>query len=169
MSSLSCKPCPHRGRIVNGQAFCRHPAANGGGTKSWPVPLSICETCPVPTDAKAAPTLHPISAVPLTQTATGAVVPQLQGGPGTELVKIFKAAGIPGCQQCYALAARMDAWGVDGCRQRRPQIVAEIMPRAEQWKSEGRWKRAIPAAGLRASVSAAVKLAIRQAARQADS
>lgn len=47
------------------------------------------------------------------------------GGPGTELKALLSEMGLaelPGCQ-CAARAARMDGWGVDGCRQRRDEIV----------------------------------------------
>jgi hypothetical protein len=46
-------------------------------------------------------------------------------GPGTELLLLLSSLGIaekPGCG-CKAKAATMNAWGVDGCRERRDEIV----------------------------------------------
>lgn len=57
-------------------------------------------------------------------------------GPGHELEIIMAARGVPSCQQCYDLARQMDAWGVVVCRERRAQIVDEIMPRAKEWAAK---------------------------------
>lgn len=37
------------------------------------------------------------------------------------------------CQACNDLAEQMNAWGVDGCRSRLDEIVANIKPRAVKW------------------------------------
>lgn len=61
------------------------------------------------------------------------VVPPV-GGPGTELKAILDSLDIQphkGCA-CGDKVREMDAWGVDGCRLRREQIV--------QWLSESRAK-----------------------------
>lgn len=66
------------------------------------------------------------------------------GGPGTELMAIFKKLGIkPHDQracQCAARATQMDAWGVAGCRQHRGTILAwlEEAYRSATW-SETIW------------------------------
>ena len=44
-------------------------------------------------------------------------------GPGTELIRIYKDKGVPSCQACYDLAAKMDAWGIEGCKDRVEEIV----------------------------------------------
>lgn len=63
-------------------------------------------------------------------------------GPGSQLIKIFSAKGMPACQACYALAEKMDVWGVDGCREHFDEIVMDILPRAKQWlKSNHGWAR----------------------------
>lgn len=54
-------------------------------------------------------------------------------GPGTELVNEFDGHGFPKCQQCIALARKMNQWGVDGCRERIDEIVSDILPRAKNW------------------------------------
>lgn len=59
-------------------------------------------------------------------------------GPGTELVLLLHAAGVPTCQQCIEAAKRMDDWGVTGCRERFDEIVDEIMPRARKWVAENK-------------------------------
>ena len=43
---------------------------------------------------------------------------------------------MPHCDACLALAAQMDAWGPDGCAQRLDQIVADILPRAQDWMTQ---------------------------------
>lgn len=57
-------------------------------------------------------------------------------GPGTELLKSYEAAGVPSCDACKELAQKMNNWGVDECRQRLDEIVADIMPRAKEWAKE---------------------------------
>ena len=57
----------------------------------------------------------------------------LSHGPGSQLVMIYTRRGMPSCQACHDLAAKMDGWGVDECRKRINEIVAEILPRAKNW------------------------------------
>lgn len=54
-------------------------------------------------------------------------------GPGTELLRIYEAAGVPSCDACKELAQDMNNWGVAGCRERLEEIVADILPRAKEW------------------------------------
>ena len=83
---------------------------------------------------------------------SAAVAPQpptpqpLGDGPGTELLQIIHDltdGKIPPCQECKALARRMNAWGVAGCREHIEEIVADIKPRADKWfdrdATEGGW------------------------------
>lgn len=56
-------------------------------------------------------------------------------GPGTELKKILSSLGIdpaPTCD-CNARAYEMDAWGVDGCRQRREEIIGWMKEGQSRW------------------------------------
>lgn len=57
-------------------------------------------------------------------------------GAGSELYQLFKSKGIPSCGNCQDLARKMNAWGVEGCRQRRDEIVEDIFPRAKAWISQ---------------------------------
>lgn len=63
---------------------------------------------------------------------------QLRGGPGTELMTIYRKAAVPSCQACRGLAKRMDEWGVSECRERLDEIVSDIFPRAKAWIAENR-------------------------------
>lgn len=58
---------------------------------------------------------------------------QTPDGPGSELKRAMKQMGLPSCQACKDLAAKMDEWGVAGCRQRQDEIIEDIMPRARDW------------------------------------
>lgn len=53
----------------------------------------------------------------------------MAGGPGSELARLIHDLAGPtewaGCG-CQAYAALMDRWGVEGCRQRREEIVAHL-------------------------------------------
>ena len=49
------------------------------------------------------------------------------------MLEIFSTAGVPHCQACIDSAAQMDAWGVQGCRERLPEIIEDILPRAREW------------------------------------
>lgn len=53
-------------------------------------------------------------------------------GPGTELAKILKSLGFKSCWTCADFAKRMNVWGVDGCRQRRPEIVTRLKEKARE-------------------------------------
>ena len=61
-------------------------------------------------------------------------------GPGTVLHDAIAAMGMPSCQQCKDLAKRMNAWGVDGCREHFDEIVEDILPRAKNWWSNAGYK-----------------------------
>lgn len=70
--------------------------------------------------------------------------PRTSGGPGTELLAIYKSAGVPSCQQCRDLATKMNNWGVIECRKRLDEIIEDIFPRAKQWLAEKRsWTAAL--------------------------
>jgi len=65
-------------------------------------------------------------------------------GPGSELIRIYEEAGVPSCSECYRLAAKMNAWGVDGCLKRLDKIIEDILPRAKYWVAENKpWVNAI--------------------------
>lgn len=61
----------------------------------------------------------------------------LGNGPGTELANNLKSLNMPHCQQCRALARKMNGWGADGCRARLDEIVSDMLQRAREW-----WKHA---------------------------
>jgi hypothetical protein len=54
-------------------------------------------------------------------------------GVGGELLQIFTAAGVPHCQACRDMAAKMDDWGPLGCVERLQEIVDDVLPRAQKW------------------------------------
>lgn len=57
-------------------------------------------------------------------------------GPGTELLRIYEAAGVPSCDACKELAQKMNNWGVEECRKRLEEIFADIFPRAKEWLNQ---------------------------------
>ena len=82
-------------------------------------------------------------------------------GPGSQLLKDFKSAGVPHCPACIELAAKMDSWGPSGCRGRLKEIVADILPRARDWLTEEH-----PGAHRLLSVTGTEDVALRLAIRQ---
>ena len=87
-------------------------------------------------------------------------------GPGSQLIRIMSEAGVPHCQACVELAAKMDAWGPQGCAERLDEIVGDILPRAREWLSAERpWAhRLLSVVGAE---DAALRLAIRGKVGQA--
>lgn len=70
--------------------------------------------------------------------------PSPETGPGFQLVKYYESLGLSSCQACHDLAARMDEWGIDGCREKIDDIVADILPRARSWvKAQAPWIHAM--------------------------
>src|SRR5688572_4247810 len=61
---------------------------------------------------------------------TAAIIPLVNSptGVGTEMEKLFSELGaqIAGCSDCKYLKAEMNAWGVDGCREHRGEIVRRL-------------------------------------------
>jgi hypothetical protein len=62
------------------------------------------------------------------------------GGPGTELKKLLTELGTNLALNCgcNSYAAQMDQWGVDGCRERRAEVIAHL---TNQWKNLGWWDK----------------------------
>lgn len=89
---------------------------------------------------------------------------RLSGGPGSQLVVLYRERGIPSCQQCYTLAARMDSLGPDGCRERLDEIVADMLPRARAWADQGLITWLAPDVALRTVIRHDVLEAIARAA-----
>ena len=83
-------------------------------------------------------------------------------GVGGRLIEMFKSAGFESCQACYDLAARMNAWGPDGCVTNLGVIVADILPRALAWESSkvGWWAKFLPEAVTEAAIQLMVESAI---------
>jgi hypothetical protein len=53
--------------------------------------------------------------------------PCCKGGPGYELQALLKAHSVKGCGlSCDGWAAKMNAWGVEGCREHRQEIVDRL-------------------------------------------
>lgn len=87
-------------------------------------------------------------------------------GPGDQLIKIMSDAGVPHCQHCLGLAAKMDVWGPQGCTERLGEIVEDILPRAREWLSGERpWAHRLLSATM--LEDAALRLAIRRKVEQA--
>jgi len=63
-------------------------------------------------------------------------------GPGTELQKILKSAGIePNAScDCNGKAQQMDLWGVPGCNEHFDEIVAWMKDGEDRWGWKGKWK-----------------------------
>tara|TARA_R110000824_G_scaffold134130_1_gene297049 strand:- start:637 stop:2481 length:1845 start_codon:yes stop_codon:yes gene_type:complete len=96
---------------------------------------------------------------------------KISQGPGTELLAIMKAKGVPSCQGCRDAAKRMDDWGFRGCRERIELIIEEILPRARDWVAKDRkWiHRLLPNAVEDAGIRIALRVYIDQAINQAES
>lgn len=92
-------------------------------------------------------------------------------GPGTQLLLAYESAGVPHCQACRDLAAKMDEWGTQACRQRLDEIVEDMMPRARAWVAENKpWirkllPRVLEDAGIRRKIRSDVLQAIAAAER----
>lgn len=67
--------------------------------------------------------------------------PEMADGPGKELMLIFAGLGVPGCQSCTELANKMNEQGVEWCEANVDAVVADILPRAQEWlaRPEGGW------------------------------
>jgi hypothetical protein len=55
-------------------------------------------------------------------------------GPGGHLYAMYTSWGLPHCSACAKLAAKMDAWGPAGCRERLEEIIADIKSRKNMRK-----------------------------------
>ena len=80
----------------------------------------------------------------------------LDHGPGTELKALIASLGInpsPSCD-CNAKAEQMNVWGVEGCKQRREEIVQGLRDNAPRWG----WKDKLKAAALATVKGIAFKL-----------
>ena len=106
-------------------------------------------------------------------------------GPGTILKEFLATLKMPECQQCFALAVKMNRKGAAWCRENIEEIVADMLPRARDWwanrkpwmspslwfKGQGSiWSRIKSATGgvdelLRESIRAHVTAAIETAER----
>lgn len=74
--------------------------------------------------------------------------PAPQHGPGTELKALLASLGLTasGCG-CDRYAAQMDVWGVDGCQQRRADIVEHL----REQRDKAGWGAVLTAAGRAAA------------------
>ncbi len=53
-------------------------------------------------------------------------------GPGTEIKTMTSQMGVPACMRCAAYAAKMDLWGVEGCKEHFEEIVAHLEEEAKR-------------------------------------
>lgn len=87
-------------------------------------------------------------------------------GPGTELMKSFKEAGVATCPACLTMAAQMNKWGPDVCLEKIDEIVEDVLPRAKIWFAENRpfIHKLLPGVvediGIRAKIKSNIKDAI---------
>lgn len=94
-------------------------------------------------------------------------------GPGAWLLRLFAEINVtpkPECH-CSEYAAKMDAWGVEGCRERRAEIISHLKDDAAKY-GLGEWAVAGWTAfwqGKPLSLGGLVDEAIRRAATPAGS
>jgi hypothetical protein len=71
-------------------------------------------------------------------------VPGYQKQPGTTLHKIIRRLGLKPTKDCACIAmiAKMNGWGVDGCRQNRGEIILHLQQAYEEM-TWGEWLEAI--------------------------
>jgi len=102
----------------------------------------------------------------------GSSVPWVMGrGPGSCLVATYTRRGMPSCQACLDLAAKMDRWGVAGCRERLDEIAEDILLRAREWLGENLpWvHRVLSGVGLEdAALRKVIRHDVNQAIRKAE-
>lgn len=80
--------------------------------------------------------------VPLEKAAQPKPV-EIGEGPGTVLKDFLASLNMPVCQQCIALAKRMNDWGVAGCRENLYAITEDILPRFRVWwNGSSAWMKA---------------------------
>ncbi len=77
-------------------------------------------------------------------------------GPGGHLADILKSLGFPPCQLCKELAAKMDEWGVEGCR--LPENREVILKRLRDQAKAARWWETQRAKALAVSTGIAFRL-----------
>tara|TARA_R110002096_G_scaffold66682_6_gene162290 strand:+ start:11975 stop:13678 length:1704 start_codon:yes stop_codon:yes gene_type:complete len=90
-----------------------------------------------------------------------------EGGPGTELLAMYKEKGFPKCEACTELAAKMDKWGPSKCVENLDIIIDDIMPRAQKWVAENQaWVNSwIPTVASDAALRMKIKLDVMAAVR----
>ena len=105
--------------------FCEPMQVEGGGCVCRnchePIRCGVYRVCPALDAARPVQSGGVFSAPPTS-------------GPGTELHKLLMAFGIrprKGCG-CEDYARQMDVWGVEGCRQRREEILDRLVQEAEK-------------------------------------
>ncbi len=131
--SLVVPPCEHRVEQGN-KTYCTHDRnisklsrEKGIASTVDPVVCSICTFHDLPIVQLALTVPRPIKHRVI---AKGAGAAKLKGpttGPGKELHGLLTQLGfsIGGCS-CKSWIAKMNRWGVDGCRQNRQQIVDHL-------------------------------------------
>lgn len=109
------------------------------------------------------------------------VGPQTLEGPGRELEKLIREFGIERkCGDCAQMVARMNAWGVNVCREKRAEIVARLRRKIKDltwtekltaaWSGLGQVPIIDPIGGLvDLAIERAAKLASRPCSARSDS
>jgi len=115
----------HGGKPCGKCRICKLATTDPLKAKAWGMPLP--EGTSLPESPKQSVPRRPLS---LRKFET----PRPTGGVGTELLKIFKAAGFEACQACNDLARKMDSDGVAVCEVNAQQIVGEVLNNAGHLK-----------------------------------
>ena len=91
-------------------------------------------------------------------------------GPGSHLIDKYRALGMPHCPACSELAAKMNAWGPEGCRSRIDEIVADIFPRALIWVEDNhKWiHRILPKRFEEASIRLKIRSDVMDAIKKSE-
>ena len=119
----------HKWKVCRGESKLSHRKINNY-RESWGLPPLFPEVSEVVTKS-------PDVQVTITNRSVDRAG-QSKYGPGSELLHWYNASGMPDCEACFEMCRTMNEWGVDGCRERLEEIVADILPRAMQWIAENR-------------------------------
>ena len=153
---MSLPPCKWRGAAgAAGRYPCSHPALV---TPAAGVSEAACRGCRV-ADKDPGPKLL-------------ALIAARRGGlPGTELKALIASLGVEpaGCG-CDGFAAKMDRWGVEGCRHRMAEIAERLRGQAERlgWREKLKAGALALANGLPLTIEGLVEEAIRRAEEKAN-
>jgi hypothetical protein len=125
--------CPQRGRIISDdRCYCRHPKVTGPRRKSTPVPLSKCETCPVPQGGEPVqltlPEAERITVAPAKQPKLlGDMVESALTKVGVTKERVTKWIGAEcGCAERQEKLNRLHLWAKGVLSGKSPDATAEF-------------------------------------------